>query len=302
MCASRHSHQPRSTESTHPPGSRHQPPGRRPVTTPGLLSPTVELQLSFQRGQALTEKLQRKTDVEDSPHCPWVLRVDRVHLLHHFGCACMSAHAHTSVHAHACLHTHVCACTCTRLPRPVFHAEWFSFWFRLTFSCGRCRCPERAPLTCFQASRVGTPAGDALHVDTRAPRGHNLHEDTQAPCGQRSSVWTHKFHVDTSSAWTHKLHVDTISTRSHKLHVDTPPCSAWTHKLHVGRRASHGHTSFTWTHELCVDTSPCSTWLPLPLHLPGMPLPGSNTLSAGHPPDTWCRQAHGMVWGGHRKQ
>ena len=223
MCASRHSHQPRSTESTHPPGSRHQPPGRRPVTTPGLLSPTVELQLSFQRGQALTEKLQHKTDVEDSPHCPWVLRVDRVHLLHHFGCACMSAHAHTSVHAHACLHTHVCACTCTRLPRPVFHAEWFSFWFRLTFSCGWCRCPERAPLTCFQASRVGTPAGDALHVDTRAPRGHNLHEDTQAPCG-------------------HNLHEVTQAPRGH------------TSMLCMDTQASCGQKSFTWTHKLHMDT------------------------------------------------
>ena len=129
-----------------------------------------------------------------------------------------------------------------------------------------------------------------LHVDTISTRTHKLHVDRGAPCGH------------TSSTWTQALHGHTISTRSHKLHVDTPPCSAWTHKLHVGRRASHGHTSFTWTHELCVDTSPCSTWLPLPLHLPGMPLPGSNTLSAGHPPDTWCRQAHGMVWGGHRKQ
>lgn len=230
-------------QTTRPPGSRHRPPGRGPVTTPALLSPTVELQLHFQRGQTLTEKLQSQTRVEDPPPSPWTLRCGQ-------GSTCFTTWA-----VHTCLHTHTSVCACVSA-----HAH----------VCPGLPFAQSGSNSGFVCCSLVASAGVQVENHSRASR----HQGLAHPLVM-SSTWTHKLHGDTSSAWTHELHVD------RELHVDTRPPE--------DTRAPR-------------DMSPSSTRLPLPLHLPGMPLPCSNMLSAGGPPDTWRRQAHGMGWGGHCTQ
>ena len=111
-CASRHSHQPRSTDhaaprlptpatwtrASHHPGST-QPHCRASAQLPTWTDPHRKVTESDACGGPATLSL-------DSPL--WT----GVHLLHHLGCAHVSAHTHISVCAHACLHMHTCAQAC----------------------------------------------------------------------------------------------------------------------------------------------------------------------------------------------
>lgn len=167
-----------------------------------------------------------------------------------------------------CTHAHICVCTCMSA-----HAHV---------------CPG-LPFT-----QSGSSSGFVC-CSLVASTGVQMENHS---CASRHQGLGHQLVM--SSAWARKLHVDRGASRGHTSST--------------GTQALHGHTSSawtensTWTHDLHEDTraprdmSPSSTRLPLPLHLPGMPPPCSNMLSAGGPPDTWRRQAHGMGWGGHCTQ
>lgn len=140
-------HQPRVTETTHHPVTGMQPARRRALWTPPAWTlavhprvcsgPTVEPSSELPTWkESHTEKLQGNMDAKGRPPSPqthpsWAA----VHLLQH-----SAAHV-----------------LCTRTPRAVLQAEWFSFWLRLTFSRGQLQRPDRDPLACASRHRGSAP-------------------------------------------------------------------------------------------------------------------------------------------------